>query len=154
MSSREVNPAVKILDSLRGDFGTVAQFPYVGTSYRVTEHWQAGAMTRNLPWLTELVPSMFCEISPTLAAQKGIRNGDTVKVSSKRGTIDARALVTTRLQTMKVNGRDVEMVGLIWHFGHGCAATGDSCNMLTPSVGDANTNIPEFKAFLVNIRKA
>lgn len=154
MSSRALNPAVKILDSLRNDFGSVGQFPYIGTSYRMTEHWQAGAMTRNLPWLTELVPSMFCEISPELAAQKGIQNGDKVRVSSKRGNIEARALVTRRVKALRVNGRDVEMVGLIWHFGHGCAVSGDSCNTLTPSVGDANTNIPEFKAFLVDIRKA
>ena len=154
MSSRDLNPSVKILDSVRGDFGNVAQFPYIGTSYRVTEHWQAGAMTRNLPWLTELVPSMFCEISPELAARKGIQNGDKVRVYSKRGNIEARALVTKRVKALKVNGRDMEMVGLIWHFGHGCAASGDSCNSLTPSVGDANTNIPEFKAFLVDIRKA
>jgi len=154
MNNRGTNPAVKILDSVRNDFGSVAQFPYIGTSYRVTEHWQAGAMTRNLPWLTELVPSMFCEISKELAARKGIQNGDRVKVSSKRGTIEARALVTERVKALKVAGRDVEMVGLIWHFGHGCARSGDSCNTLTPSVGDANTNIPEFKAFLVDIRKA
>ncbi len=154
MSSRDLNPAVKILDSVRTDFGNAGQFPYIGTSYRVTEHWQAGAMTRNLPWLTELVPSMFCEISPELAAQKGIQNGDRVRVLSKRGNIEARALVTRRVKALKVNGRDMEIVGLIWHFGHGCATSGDSCNTLTPSVGDANTNIPEFKAFLVDIRKA
>jgi formate dehydrogenase major subunit len=154
MNSRALNPAVKILDSLRNDFGSVGQFPYIGTSYRMTEHWQAGAMTRNLPWLTEHVPSMFCEISPELAAQKGIQNGDKVRVSSKRGNIEARALVTRRVKALRVNGRDMEMVGLIWHFGHGCAVSGDSCNSLTPSVGDANTNIPEFKAFLVDIRKA
>jgi formate dehydrogenase major subunit len=62
--------------------------------------------------------------------------------------------VTRRVKALKVNGRDMEIVGLIWHFGHGCATSGDSCNTLTPSVGDANTNIPEFKAFLVDIRKA
>jgi len=154
INGQAFNPGAKVLDSVRGEFGSPAQYPYVGTSYRMTEHWQAGAMTRNLPWLTELVPDMFCEISLELAAQKGIRNGDMVKVTSKRGSVTCRALVTERLKAWRVNGRDVEMVGLIWHFGHGCAVSGDSCNSLTPHVGDANTNIPEYKAFLVDIRKA
>jgi formate dehydrogenase major subunit len=154
MNSKAINPAAKILESVRNDFGTAAQYPYVATSYRVTEHWQAGAMTRNLPWLTELVPDMFCEISEELAAQKGIQNGDMVKIISRRGEIKARALVTGRIKPLTVHGRTVEVVGMIWHFGHGCAVQGDSCNTLTPSVGDANTGIPEYKAFLVDIRKA
>ncbi|MCX7679823.1 MAG: formate dehydrogenase subunit alpha, partial [Spirochaetes bacterium] len=154
MNSRAMNPASRILESVRNEFGNPAQFPYVATSYRVTEHWQAGAMTRNLPWLTELVPDMFCEISVELAAQKGIQNGDLVRIISKRGEIKARALVTSRIKPLMVQGRSVEIVGLIWHFGPGCAAQGDACNTLTPSVGDANTGIPEFKAFLVDIRKA
>jgi len=153
-NSLPVNPSSLILDSVRSEFGTTAQFPYIGTSYRMTEHWQAGAMTRNLPWLTELVPDMFCEISEELAAQKGIRNGDMVKIISRRGEIKARALVTGRIKPLIVHGRTVEMVGMIWHFGHGCAVQGDACNTLTPSVGDANTGIPEYKAFLVDIRKA
>ena len=154
MNSQAVNPAAVILDSVKGRFGNSAQYPYVGTSYRVTEHWQAGAMTRNLPWLTELVPDMFCEISPELASQKGITNGDKVKIISKRGTIEARALVTSRIRAWNINGKSVEMVGMVWHFGHGCAVSGDSCNTLTPHIGDANTMIPEFKAFLVDIKKA
>jgi formate dehydrogenase major subunit len=152
-NSQKLNPAAVIMDSVRGEFGDPGRFPYIGTSYRVVEHWQAGAMTRNLPWLTELVPDMFCEISPTLAKVKGIKNGDKVRILNARGNISAYALVTERVQPMKVNGRMVEMVGMIWHFGQGCAASGDSCNQLTPSIGDANTNIPEFKAFLVDIRK-
>lgn len=154
MNSQRLNPATVILDSVKGEFGDASRFPYVGTSYRVVEHWQAGAMTRNLPWLTELVPDMFCEISPSLAVKKGIKNGDMVKIRSQRGAISAMALVTDRIQPWKVNGRDVEMVGMIWHFGAGCAVSGDSCNTLTPHIGDANTMIPEYKAFLVDIEKA
>ncbi len=153
MNSQKVNPASVIIGEVAGQFGNPGQYPYVGTSYRVVEHWQAGAMTRNLPWLTELVPDMFCEISPTLAAAKGIKNGDKVSILNARGKISAYALVTERVQPLNVNGRMVEMVGMIWHFGPGCAATGDACNQLTPSIGDANTMIPEFKAFLVDIRK-
>lgn len=153
MNSQKVNPASVIIGEVAGQFGNAGQYPYVGTSYRVVEHWQAGAMTRNLPWLTELVPDMFCEISPTLAAAKGIKNGDKVSIFNARGRISAYALVTERVQPLNVNGKMVEMVGMIWHFGPGCAASGDACNQLTPSIGDANTMIPEFKAFLVDIRK-
>ncbi len=152
-SSQKLNPAAKVLDTLKGDFGDAGRFPYVATSYRVVEHWQAGAMTRNLPWLAELVPDMFCEISPSLAKAKGIKNGDKVRIFNSRGNISAYALVTERVQPLRVQGKMVEMVGMIWHFGHGCGVSGDSCNQLTPSIGDANTNIPEFKAFLVDIRK-
>jgi formate dehydrogenase major subunit len=152
-SSQKLNPAVQIHDTLVGDFNDAARYPYIATSYRVVEHWQAGAMTRNLPWLAELVPDMFCEISPSLAKAKGVKNGDKVRIFNSRGTISAYALVTERVQPLKVQGRMVEMVGMIWHFGHGCGVSGDSCNQLTPSIGDANTGIPEFKAFLVDIRK-
>jgi len=152
-NSQKLNPATVILDSARGEFGDPGRFPYIATSYRVTEHWQAGAMTRNLPWLNELVPTMFCEISFTLAERKGIKNGDRVRIVSIRGSIEARAMVTERVQPWMINGRQTEMVGMIWHFGHGCKATGDECNTLTPNIGDANTMIPEFKAFLVDIQK-
>ena len=152
-NSQKVNPAAVILDSVAREFGDPKRYPYVATSYRVVEHWQAGAMTRNLPWLTELVPDMFCEISLTLAKAKGIKNGDRVSIFNARGRISAYALVTDRIQPLSIDGKPVEQVGMIWHFGHGGAATGDAANKLTPSIGDANTMIPEFKAFLVNIRR-
>jgi formate dehydrogenase major subunit len=153
MNSQKVNPAAQIMEGVAGQFSNPGQYPYIGTSYRVVEHWQAGAMTRNLPWLNECMPSMFCEISPSLAKAKGIKNGDRVKVFNGRGNVSAYALVTERVQPMNVNGRAVEMIGLIWHFGQGGAATGDAANLLTPTIGDANTMIPEYKAFLVDIRK-
>ena len=131
-NSQKVNPAAKIIDAVAGQFGNPGQYPYVATSYRVVEHWQAGAMTRNLPWLNELVPDMFCEISPSLAAAKGIKNGDRVAIFNARGTIKAYALVTERMQPLMVNGRPVEMIGLIWHFGPGGAATGDACQPAHP----------------------
>jgi formate dehydrogenase major subunit len=153
-SSQQFNPTVPVSALSKKGQGSASSYPYVATSYRVVEHWQAGAMTRNTSWLNELVPDMFCEISPTLAETKKIRNGDRVKISSHRGDLEAYALVTERIQTMKVNGKNLEMVGMIWHFGSGCASSGDSCNLLTPHIGDPNTGIPEFKAFLVNIEKA
>lgn len=153
-SSQQFNPTVAISELSKKGQGFSSKYPYVATSYRVVEHWQAGAMTRNTPWLNELVPDMFCEISPTLAASKKIKNGDRVKINSPRGELNAYALVTERIQAMKINGKNVEMVGIIWHFGSGCTSSGDSCNLLTPHIGDPNTGIPEFKAFLVNIEKA
>ncbi|MBW1839965.1 MAG: formate dehydrogenase-N subunit alpha, partial [Deltaproteobacteria bacterium] len=154
MNSQPLNPAVKIWRTVGVDkYGKSAQYPYVATTYRVTEHWQAGAMTRNQPWLTELIPDMFCEISLSLAKKKGIKNGDRVEISSARGKISAYALVTERVRPLIINGKRVEIVGMVWHFGHGCSVMGDSCNQLTPHIGDANTMIPEYKAFLVDTTK-
>jgi len=129
-------------------------FPYVCTTYRMVEHWQAGAMTRNLPWLAELVPDAFCEISKALATKLGLVTGDKVKVYNNRGTVTVFALVTDRIKSLTVAGQTVEVIGLPWHFGYQGLVTGDSANALTPRVGDPNTSIPEFKAFLVNAEKA
>jgi formate dehydrogenase major subunit len=150
LSKVQSNPVVKAPKNMTTD---TIKFPYVGTTYRVTEHWQAGAMTRSLPWLVELVPDMFVEISESLAKQKGITNGEQVKVTTERGSIQARALVTSRLKPFTVDGKAVEQVGMPWHFGYAGLATGDSGNVLTPTVGCANTGIPEYKAFLCNIEK-
>jgi formate dehydrogenase major subunit len=130
------------------------QYPYVATTYRTVEHWQAGAMTRNLPWLAELVPDMFVEISKTLADKIGVSSGGTVKVYNDRGSITAFVLASDRIKTLTIDGKSVEVVGMPWHFGYQGIATGDSANALTPHVGDPNTFIPEYKAFLVNIEKA
>ncbi|VFS46051.1 Formate dehydrogenase-O major subunit precursor [Budvicia aquatica] len=89
-----------------------------------------------------------------LAKAKGIQNGDTVKVSSHRGYIEAKAVVTKRIRTLKVNGQDVETIGIPIHWGYeGVARKGYLANTLTPFVGDANTQTPEYKAFLVNVEK-
>jgi len=117
--------------------------------------WQAGAMSRTLPWLAEVQPNMFAEISKELAEEKGIKNGDQVIVSSARGQIQMVVLVTPRWKPMKVNGgTTVHEIGMVWHYGWQGLATGPSANELTPHVGDGNTMIPEYKAFLVDIRKA
>jgi formate dehydrogenase major subunit len=149
MTRQQCNPAV----ATPGKLSDVSKFPYIGTTYRVSEHWQAGAMTRNLPWLVELVPDMFVEISEGLATWKGLRNGDMVTISTERGAIEARALVTSRIKPLLVGGRMVEQVGLPWHFGFAGLAKGGSANVLTTAVGCANTTIPEYKAFLCNIEK-
>jgi formate dehydrogenase major subunit len=134
--------------------GTVDQYPYVGTTYRCTEHWQTGIMTRNLPWLNELQPNMYVEIGEDLATELGVQAGDKVEVSSARGSVNAVAVVTKRFAAIEVNGRTIHHVGVLIHWGYSGLSTGDTGNILTPSVGDANTSIPEFKTFLCNVTKA
>ncbi len=158
MSGTRINPAIKRFyedGGLEEDaFHTNDQrYPFVATTYRVTEHWQTGVMTRNTPWLLEMQPSMFVELSPELAQEKGIKGGDMVKVSSGRGEVEAVAIVTKRFRPFKVQGKTVHQVGLPWCYGWSTPNAGDSANLLTPTIGDANTMIPETKAFQVNIEK-
>ena len=130
------------------------RFPYIGTTYRVTEHWQTGLMTRRCSWLTEAEPQNFAELDPVLANAKGIKSGDKVVLSSVRGSIEAVAMVTERLRPFTANGKTVHVVGTSWHFGWLVPEDGgDAANLLTASVGDPNVGIPESKAFMVNIEK-
>lgn len=153
-SSVQLNPIVKVPYTPMNNQGTVDKYPLVATTFRVSEHWQGGTMTRNLPWLAELMPEMFIEISESLGSTKGITNGSQVIVSSARGEITVKALITKRLKPISINGTLIEQVGLPWHWGHMGLVTGASANVLTSNIGDGNTNIPEYKAFLVDIRKA
>ena len=131
------------------------KFPFVGTTFRVCEHWQTGVMTRWQPWLLEAEPQLFVEMSKELAGMRGIKNGEKVIVASARGKLKAVAVVTIRLKPFKVQGKTVHQVGLPWHYGWVHPRDGgDSANILTPSAGDPNTRIPETKAFMVNVRKA
>ena len=131
------------------------RYPFVGSTYRVTEHWQTGVMTRWQPWLIECEPQVFCEMSPELAKLRGIDNGEKVIISSQRGELWAIAIVTHRVKPFIINGQEVHQVGLPWHFGWVHPRNGgDAANLVTPSVGDPNTGIPETKAFMVNVRKA
>ena len=162
LSKQRINPAMslKIQEELGVDmakyFSCDVRYPYVATTYRVSEHWQTGVMTRHMPWLLEMQPQMFIEISKELAAEKGIKNGDKLTVKSARGEIWAKAVVTHRFKPFKVGGSTVHQVGLPYHFGWQFPADGsggDSANILPPFVGDANTMIPESKAFMVNVEK-
>jgi formate dehydrogenase major subunit len=130
------------------------KFPYVMTTYRLTEHYLSGAMSRWLPWLSELQPELFVEISPELAQEKGIANLDWVRVSSPRSQIRAKALVTRRLRPLQIDGRTIHHVGMPWHWGYEGLVTGDIVNELTALVGDPNVSIHEGKAFVCNIEKA
>jgi len=158
LSPLQNNPAIKLWDTASGqdigdNVGTPDQYPIVCTTYRLVEHWQAGGMSRWLGWLAEAQPETFVEISEELAEEKGIKNGEKVIIKSARGNIQAVALVTARFRPMTIDGRKVHHIGLPWHYGWGGLAKGDSANVLTPHVGDANTMIPEYKAFLVDIEK-
>ena len=153
MSSQQSNPTIKIWAGEMDAVGSPDKYPIIATTYRVTEHWQAGQMTRNNPWLVELMPDMFIEMSESLGKAKGIKNGDKVRISTARGHIVAYAVVTNRFKPFKLNGKAYEQIGLPWHFGFKGLAKGDSANRLTPHVGDANTNIPEYKAFLCDVAK-
>ncbi len=131
-------------------------YPYICTTYRVTEHWQTGCMTRHVPWLLELIPQNFVEINEDLAREKGIRDGDRILVESARGKIIAKAVVTNRLRPFVIMGKKVHQVGTTWHFGWEFpkgGVGGDSANLLSPTTGDPNTLIPETKAFMVNIKR-
>ena len=130
------------------------RYPYAITTYRLTEHYLAGAMSRWNPWLTELQPELFIELSPELAAEKGIANLDWVRISTPRGAIRAKALVTRRLRPLTIDGRVVHQVGMPWHWGYEGLPTGDIVNELTSLVGDPNVSIHEGKAFVCNVEKA
>ena len=131
------------------------RFPFVGTTYRVSEHWQTGLMTRPQPWLMELQPQMFVEMSEDLAALRGIKNGERVNVTSARASVECTAIVTKRFKPFKIGDSIVHQVGVPWHFGWRWPSTGkeESANLLTPPAGDPNTRIPETKAFMVNVVK-
>ena len=136
------------------------KYPYIMSTYRVTEHYQSGIMTRNMPWLNEIMPELFIEIDEDLAGELGIANGDMVFIESKRlvnngvqGGIEAKACVTPRLKPMLINGEKKHIVGMPFHWGYCGMSKGAVTNDLSPSIGDANTTIPESKAFLCNIRR-
>ncbi len=147
------NPAARIFKGDLERLGVPKDFPYVATSYRLTEHFQQ--WTKHVRTSAIIQPQQFVEIGEELAKDKGIANGDVVKVSSKRGFIKAVALVTKRIPGLQVDGRTVHTVGMPNHWGFvGLAKPGYLVNTLTPFVGDANTQTPEYKSFTVNIEKA
>jgi len=130
------------------------KYPYVITTYRLTEHYLAGAMSRWLPWLAELQPELFIEIGKALAEEKGIRNLDWVHISTPRSRIRAKALVTDRIGVMTVAGKRIHHVGMPWHWGWAGLAVGEVVNDLTAWVGDPNVSIHEGKAFVCNVERA
>ncbi len=131
-------------------------YPIVASTFRLTEHHTAGPMSRNLPWLAELQPEMFCELDPQLAAERGIEDGGWMVISTPRAEIEARAVVTPRVRPLQVGGRTVHQVCLPWHWGTHRSSeqgvVGDSVNDLIAISGDPNTSIQESKAFRCDVR--
>jgi formate dehydrogenase major subunit len=144
------NPVARVFQADVASFGDAAEFPYAATSYRLTEHFHY--WTKHNRVNAVLQPEFFVEISHELAAEKGIQNAGWVRVWSKRGEVKAKAYVTKRIQPLICDGKTVHVVGIPLHWGFmGAAVKGWGPNVLGPVVGDASTDTPEFKAFLVNI---
>lgn len=157
MSAQVSNPVFKIFKS---DMDKVASadpnFPIICSTNTITEHWCSGSFTRWQPWLLEAQPELFVEMSPQLAGELSIKNGDRVKVSSIRGEVECVAMVTPRMRPFKVEGKVLHQVAMPFAFGWLIPRSDKnySTNLLTPAVGDANTMCPEYKGFMVNVKKA
>jgi formate dehydrogenase major subunit len=128
------------------------RYPLVATTFRLTEHHTAGAMSRNVPWLDELQPAMFAEIDPQLAADRGIEDGGWMTIVTERAEIEARARVTDRMRPLRVEGRIVHQVAMPWHWGYAGPNTGDVANDLIAISGEPNVSIQESKAFSCDVR--
>ena len=128
------------------------RYPFVATTFRLTEHHTAGGMSRSLPWLSELQPEMFAEIDPLLARQRGIEDGGWMTIVTERAEIEARAAVTDRIRPLLVDGRPLHQIGLPWHWGYGGLSAGDTANDLGALSSDPNISIQESKAFSCDVR--
>ncbi len=146
------NPAVRMFPDDRAALGKPDKFPYLGTTYRLTELFHFWGKHVRLNAI--LQPQQFVEIGEALGLQLGIKSGEWVRVESNRGFIKAVAVVTKRIKPLTVEGKTMHHVGVPIHWGFtGLAKPGFMANTLTPSVGDANSQTPEFKSFLVNVVK-
>jgi formate dehydrogenase major subunit len=134
-----------------GEQGTDV-FPYVLSTYRIAEHHTAGGMSRTVPYLAELQPEFFCEVSPALAAERGLQHGGWATIVTARQAVEARVLVTERIKPLEIQGRQMHLVGAPYHWGGVGIATGDSANDLLPLVLDNNTHINEYKVATCDIR--
>ncbi len=144
------NPAARVFRGDMEQFGDAKEFPYAATSYRLTEHFHF--WTKHVQVNASLQPEFFVEISEQLAEEKKIKSGGWVRVWSKRGSVKAKAVVTKRIVPLICDGKPVHIVGIPLHWGFmGAARKGFGPNSLTPYVGDANIETPEYKAFLVDI---
>jgi formate dehydrogenase-N alpha subunit len=145
------NPLAKIFSSDLDPLGSPKDFPYVALTYRLTEHFHY--WTKHVTANSQLQPSFFVELPEELAGQKKIQDGDLVRVTSARGKVEGRALVTRRMRPLTVNGQTIYQVGLPIHWGFVGRVKGPLINNLSPSVFDPNSGTPEYKGFLVNVEK-
>jgi formate dehydrogenase major subunit len=149
----QYDPAARLFDRSDNPYNPPEdpRYPYVVTTYRLTEHHTSGAMSRWIPWLSELQPELFCEISPVLAAEKGVENTDWVTVSTSRGKIHCKALVSDRIPVYDIDGKKIHTIGLPYHWGPNGLIKGDIVNNLMPVALEANVAIHEAKAFTANL---
>jgi len=144
------NPVARVFKGDMEVFGSAKDFPIVATTYRLAEHFHY--WTKNQQMNAVVQPEFFVEMSEELAKEKGIKHGGWVKVWSNRGAVKGKAVVTKRFKPLKIDGKTVHSVGMPIHFGYvGAARKAAPVNSLTPFVGDANVQTPEYKAFLVDI---
>ena len=152
------NPARMVFSHANNRYAPAADeqgahvYPYAATTYRLTEQFTAGGMSRWTPYLSELQPEMFCEVSPELASERGLENGGWATIASPRAAIEARVLVTDRMTPLRIGDRVVHHVGLPYHWGRNGMSTGDAANELSSVVLDPNSHIQEVKAFTVDIQ--
>src|SRR5579875_2615908 len=128
------------------------RYPIVVTTYRLTEHHVSGPMTRWMPWLNALQPALFAELSPELAEERGIKHGSWLIISTPRGEIEARAMVTRRMRPLRVNGKTIHQIGLPFHWGFQGKVRGSITNDLAHMVLEPNVSIEEAKAFMCDVR--
>jgi formate dehydrogenase major subunit len=127
-------------------------FPFAATTYRLTEHFTAGGMSRWTPYLAELQPEFFCEVSPELAAERGLEHAGWATIVSARGAVEARVMVTDRMTPLRIDGRTVHQIGMPYHWGPNGIARGDSMNELSSMALDPSSHIQEVKTLTVDIR--
>ncbi len=127
-------------------------FPFVLATYRLTEHHTAGGMSRTVPYLAELQPEFFVEVSPQLASERGLEHGDWATVVTARSAVEARVMVTVRIKPLQIQGRTMHLVGAPYHWGGVGIVTGDSANELLPLALDNNVHIAEYKVATCDIR--
>jgi formate dehydrogenase major subunit len=151
---QRANPARKLQDLPEDPYNPPLSetYPYVATTYRLTEHHTAGGMSRVVPYLSELQPTMFVEVHPDLARERGLRHGDWATIVTARTAIEARVLVTDRMRPTRVGGRIVHQVGLPYHWGSRGLTAGDAANDLAHMALDPNVEIQEVKALTCDIR--
>jgi formate dehydrogenase major subunit len=151
---RPRNPAAMLYDRPGNRHHPIASdvYPYVLTTYRLTEHHTGGGMSRYLPYLAELQPRAFCEVSPELARERGLVQNGWATLVTARSAIELRVLITERMTPLRIDDGETHQVGVPWHFGHGGFATGDSANDLLSIALDPNVYIQESKALTCDIR--
>jgi formate dehydrogenase major subunit len=151
---QQASPARRTYDRPENLYNTSARFRYVFTTSRLTEHHTAGAMSRSLPYLAELQPELFCEVSPELADEVGLVNGGWATVVTARTAIEVRVLVTARVRPLRLGNTTVHQIVLPYHWGYGGGGlvTGDIVNDLVPIVLDPNVYIQESKVATCDVR--